>query len=194
MVALWVSLAVFVADGRRRGAPFGSLLDVGARVAAVAFLGALAESWLRGEPQTRPHLLGALLAGALAAPWLAPRYGLARSTLFDAAGPAFLIGIAIVRVGCWQAGCCGGVIPGVPLLEAGLSLAAGCLLALARNPVPGTTALLAVGSYALIRLAVDWLRGGPWWGLSEMQWVALLVLGGLAWLAFPKPRDADSRG
>jgi phosphatidylglycerol---prolipoprotein diacylglyceryl transferase len=186
------------------GALVGAVL--GAKLGLVLF-GAEA---VRGAWQTlwSLDLTGKTVLGAIAGGWLGVEaakklVGITAST-GDGFALALLIGQAIGRVGCFLEGCCHGAAwaglgavwhPGlgervhpVQLYEAGLDLAVAGWIALRRDRwPPGHAFRRAVAGYALIRAALDPLRGdGRWmWGpLSAVQWACLAAavgLGGVIW-------------
>jgi phosphatidylglycerol:prolipoprotein diacylglycerol transferase len=128
-------------------------------------------------------LPGAITLGALAAWAMARATGLPLGHVLDAAAPALALGQAVGRVGCVSAGCAfgavvpeGAAVPALPLPDAtgavalrfpsqmveavGEVVLAGLLLALwARHPPPGTVAAAYLVGYAVLRAALEPLRG-----------------------------------
>ena len=147
--------------------------------------------------------IGGLVAGALAAWWLARALALPFERLW---GPLVLGGClfgALARLGCFLAGCCHGhptslpwaVVypplapdarlsgPGIavhpsPLYEAALLLAIAAWLAWPRSAGRASRAGGAVLAYLSGRFALDFLRGDTvrLEGFTPMQWLALGVL------------------
>jgi phosphatidylglycerol:prolipoprotein diacylglycerol transferase len=110
---------------------------------------------------------GGFAGGALAA-WLYCRgYKLSLLRVADAGAPGLALGHAIGRVGCLMAGCCYGKVIGgfrhpVQAYEsAGLLLLCALTLALSSRlrPRPGALFAVYLGGYALLRLAMEPLRG-----------------------------------
>jgi len=60
------------------------------------------------------HIPGGILALALAAPFVARRFGLPLGRFGDALVPSIGVGIAIVRTGCFLQGCCFGSLSSYP--------------------------------------------------------------------------------
>jgi phosphatidylglycerol:prolipoprotein diacylglycerol transferase len=135
---------------------------------------------------------GGFAGGALAA-WLYCRgYKLSLARVADAGAPGLALGHAVGRLGCLAAGCCYGKVIGgfrhpVQAYEsAGLLLL--CLLGVAlssklrpRPGGPGALFALYLGGYALLRLAMEPLRGddlerGMIAGFSTGQICAALAL------------------
>jgi phosphatidylglycerol---prolipoprotein diacylglyceryl transferase len=147
--------------------------------------------------------IGGLVAGALAAWWLARALALPFERL---AGPLLLGGClfgVLARVGCFLAGCCHGhpttlpwgvvyppLAPAVrlygpevalhpsPLYEAALLLVIAAWLAWPRSPGRASRAVAAGVAYLSARFALDFLRGDAsrFEGLTPVQWLALGVL------------------
>jgi phosphatidylglycerol:prolipoprotein diacylglycerol transferase len=90
---------------------------IGARALAVALnLGLYTEDpWLALEPSARGFALyGGALAGAVVMVLAARRLRLGFGELADAGVLPFAAGVAIVRVGCFLAGCCAGTESNLP--------------------------------------------------------------------------------
>lgn len=119
----------------------------------------------------------------------------------DSFAPAVAASIAVGRLGCWVAGCCGGRPSGVPwavdrgdgvprhptqLYEFAFHLAmAALLVALERRGLLERQRIkLYIMSYLLFRFFTEWLREEPVvaWGLTFYQLSALAFLALFAWL------------
>jgi phosphatidylglycerol:prolipoprotein diacylglycerol transferase len=158
--------------------------------------------------------LGALLGGGGVALWSARQVGLPGLLLLDVSVPFLALGHAIGRVGCLLGGCCYGepwagalavrytspLAPAawpsvarhpVPAYESALLLGLCALLWLrpAREPGSGRQLLRYVSGYALLRAALETLRGDAVRGLylgglaSSAQVLAAVLLCACAWLA-----------
>jgi phosphatidylglycerol:prolipoprotein diacylglycerol transferase len=155
---------------------------------------------------------GGFAGGALAA-WIYCRaYRLPLAAIADAGAPGLALGHAIGRVGCLLGGCCYGRPAGngwplvvelagasrhpVQAYEAlGLLLLCGALILLSARlrARPGRLFLVYLGGYALLRLAMEPLRGddlerGGWLGLSTSQLCAAVALAAAFTMRLKKER------
>lgn len=179
------------------------LVHTAAQLARTGSLGAALE-------QPGVSVLGALLGGAAAIVASARWLGFSAADLLDRAVPWVALAQAIGRTGCLLGGCCYGVVsdgawsveyPGevsrvaVPLIEAALLLVLALFYATLPAPIalrlsaPGARAASYLALYAIVRLALEPLRGdavrGVYFGgaFSTGQLLAALMLvGSLAFL------------
>jgi len=203
--------AVISALGLAIASGFGGALIVHA-VAQVARTGSVGAALEQPGVAVLGALLGGTAAIAASARWL----GFHAADLLDRAVPWVALAQAIGRVGCLLGGCCYGAVSDgawsvaypspsgevsrlpVPLFEAGLLLVLALLFArvpevlASRLQVPGARAASYLALYALVRLALEPLRGDAVRGVylggafSTAQLLAALVLAGS--LAFLRVR------
>lgn len=149
---------------------------------------------------------GGLLGGALGLFIYGKQFKMDITDYADIFAAVLPLGHAFGRIGCFFAGCCYGIpyegigsicylhsnnifTPiGVELFPVQIVEAA-CLgllfivliWTLLHQPKPGRVTKLYLGSYATLRLVLEFLRGdverGGMLGLSTSQWVSLLILG-----------------
>jgi len=177
--------------------------DQGARVAAGLVLGALLGhlGWAALHASALWEAPSAWLDPTrgfciLFVPWgvllSAPRDPAARRTYLDAALGALPFAFALARLGCFAAGCCGGVAADLPWAIGGrhptaLYEAAACAALHVALPAlshgRGAAALAGLG---ILRLAVEPLRAMPPLGRPALDasWLAALLVGLGAGLAF----------
>jgi hypothetical protein len=180
--AFWTALFAFRAFDPGRGAGGVRLacgLGLGALLAHAGFallhldrIGADARWWLA---PWAGHTELALPLGVFA---LAPRRARGRQTFLAAALRALAPALAVARLGCLAAGCCGGVA-GHPTPVYAMAGLAALALALARAPAALVPAAFAAG-FGALRLALEPLRVPDPWGAPLVP-PALLAL---AWVAF----------
>lgn len=209
-------LILTIARARRFGIPRFDALACGlCGVSGGVFGGSLLSAALHwrefaAQPAllTQPGLVfyGGFLGGVAGAWAYCRAYDLRLLDVADAGAPGLAFGHAIGRIGCFLGGCCYGrpVAPSFPLAAhmAGawrqpvqLYEAAGLVvlsLVLASLPSrrPGALFALYAGGYAVLRFALEWLRGDDLERgflipgvLSTSQAIALVVLGAAAlWL------------
>lgn len=140
-------------------------------------------------------VLGGLLGG-----WIGVELGKRRLGITLPTGDAFALPLALAlalgRLGCAAAGCCGGVAcadawwalhdanqtPRIPvqLLESAFHFGCAAWLAIAvrRQWARGRRLAIYLSLYAALRLVLEFARTNPpvWLGLSWHQWLALLLL------------------
>jgi phosphatidylglycerol:prolipoprotein diacylglycerol transferase len=134
---------------------------------------------------------GGFVAGALAA-WIYCRaYKVPLAQVADAGAPGLALAHSIGRLGCLVAGCCYGRTtasgfrhPVQAYESAGLLVLCVVLLALSQRlrPRPGALFAVYLGSYGVLRLAMEHFRGddlerGMIVGISTSQIFAVLALG-----------------
>lgn len=122
---------------------------------------------------------GAIVSGALFLWWYCRRHKLSFLEFGDICGPAFTLGYAVGRIGCFLNGCCYGKNGHPTQLYEMLALF-GIFFLLKRierrNPSPGTILLTYGLSYGVWRFLIEFLRGDNppvAWGLTVFQLISL---------------------
>lgn len=177
-------------EGRRRGWGAQAWTTALAAWTLGGVVGSVLLAWaVSGTPGGKTAvgaIAGSMLALALASRWLRIPTASAMDTL-AASIPA---GGAIVRVGCFLAGCCSGLPTSLPwavqgthpvqLYDAGLSALLALVLYAGRERFkrPGSAALAMVAGLAAIRFSVQFVReshaGSV--GLDSVQWAMLGIM------------------
>ena len=176
--------------------------------AKVAFL--ISEGWLHFDDPNRWWIWasGKSVMGALPAGWagveLAKKFTGYRKVTGDRFALLLPIPLILGRLGCLQAGCCGGLSfggrpwPSVPVEITFQVLAFAALLILRwRHWLVGQHFHLYLIAYGLFRFGHEFLRATPkpFFGLSGYQLIALAtaLAGAIAFRHRQKPRVANSR-
>ena len=120
---------------------------------------------------------------------LAPVFGIKRAMMLDAIAPCFASIVAFMRVGCFLAGCCGGMeaeLLGVrfhwptQIIESlGDFFTLGLLLQMEEEGrYTGRRYAVCLGSYGILRFFVEFLRETEkrLLGLGDGQWFALFAV------------------
>lgn len=145
---------------------------------------------------------GFVVASTLTAAILLVVFGVPAGVFLDATAPGLLLGMAVGRIGCFFAGCCGGPATASPfgvwssdqrvgarrvptqLMESGLALVLALLILVAilsRGPADGAFFVAGLSAYTLVRQGILHLRAEP--RKTKLWSVITLVLTALALIA-----------
>ena len=145
------------------------------------------------------HFYGTAIGASLAGYGYARFHGLSFSMIADAVYPSILLGSSIGRLACYQAGCCGGLDPTVPvqLFSSSFDLLGFLLVVLVVRPRVRTQGLIgvaAVVTYGSVRLCIEFLRDEPriLFGATLAQTLSILTMSTalLIWGAVLRSRPA----
>jgi prolipoprotein diacylglyceryltransferase len=192
--AITVAGAVTLRAGLQRGwRPRVWTMALLAWVAA-GVVGAIIPGLVLGELAAARTAIGAIALATLALAVTARALRLPTLEALDTTAVAIPLGGAIVRIGCFIAECCQGVVTTLPvgvalhpgdelrhpvqLYEAALeALLAAVLWRRAGGRRPGVAIVTSIGGLAAIRFATEFLRDNEKFGhLSLAQWIAVPVV------------------
>jgi phosphatidylglycerol---prolipoprotein diacylglyceryl transferase len=162
--------------------------------------------WLNQGPGADEGLFGRSVLGGLLAGWAGVEVSKWRLGVTTSVGPSLAAPLAFSlawgRLGCWFAGCCGGIPsqswaalvdahgvrrwPVQPVEVAFHAVAFGWLFARAkRRRANGLDLVAYLASYGAVRFALEFVRWHPtlWLGLTWYQWlsVALVLPSAVLW-------------
>jgi phosphatidylglycerol---prolipoprotein diacylglyceryl transferase len=192
LLAIVTAAAVMRDAGRRRG--WNETAWAAAILAWVAggVIGALIPHMLLGDLAAPRTSLGALAGSTLALVAVARAIGIRLASALDSTALALPLGAAVVRIGCFLAECCQGMVTSLPvgiarhaddlarhpvqLYEAGLESALALVLvrrARAQH-AEGSPILFSIGWLAVIRFVTEFVRDNDKFGsLSLAQWIMI---------------------
>ena len=188
-VAGWATLTA----GRRRGwTSTGWTIAVGTWVAA-GVVGAMVPHLIFGDAIAQRTSVGATILATLTLAVAARLMGRGTAEVLDTTAIAIPIGAAVVRIGCFLADCCEGVVTSLPVgialhegdlvrhpvqlyesfLEAGLAFA---LTRRGNWSRPGHRFASSIAGMCAIRFATEFVRDNEKYsGFSLAQWVVLPI-------------------
>lgn len=194
---IFYTLAVGVAGwvmfdtGRQRGWPVGRWSAVVAAWIAAGVVGAMLPHALFGDAITARTSFGAVILATVAVMLCARLAGLEARAVLDTTAVAIPLGAAVVRIGCYLAECCQGIITSlgigialhaddaprhaVQLYEASLEVVLALLIVRRKRwERPGMQFLVSLTAMCAIRFATEFVRDNEkFGGLSLAQWVVL---------------------
>jgi prolipoprotein diacylglyceryltransferase len=169
-VAGWATLAA----GKQRGwTSIGWTVAVGAWIAA-GVVGAMVPHLLFGDAIAQRTSVGAVIVATLTLAVAARLIGRGTAEVLDTTAVAIPLGAAIVRIGCFLAECCEGVVTALPI---GIALHEGDL---ARHPVQLYESILEAGLAFVLTRRRGWSRPGQQFaasiaGMSALRFVTEFV-------------------
>lgn len=211
--AIAIAAATALHAGARRGWPATPwTLAVLAWVVG-GVVGALIPGMVLGDLAAARTSIGAIAFATLALVIAARALGLPSLEVLDTTAVAIPLGGAIVRIGCFLAECCQGVVTSLPvgvalhpgdevrhpvqLYEATLeAMLAAVLSRRFSGRRPGVAVWTSIGGLAAIRFLTEFLRDSDKFGhLSLAQWIAAPILVICAWrlLARGERRPGNER-